>query len=132
MQEAVEIAWLDGALVLVDGRNVQRSRWPNVADDQLVDAVQEWLPNSQFDSALIVFDGHIGTAAERPSGAVRTLATGRTIADDALADLVNSRLEEAPELCTQLVTSDRGLRSRVPAGALLCGGGKFLSLLGLR
>ena len=26
-------------IVLVDGRNVERSRWPNVASEELVDAV---------------------------------------------------------------------------------------------
>jgi predicted RNA-binding protein with PIN domain len=104
-------------VVLVDGRNVQRSRWPNVPDAELVERVEEWARREGVES-VIVFDG------KAPEGAVGT--KGET-ADDWIAR----------ETCTLqepywLVTSDRELRERAGAQAeRLLGGGEFLRELGL-
>jgi hypothetical protein len=104
-------------LVLVDGRNVQRSRWPNVSDEELVAAVERWARDEGHE-AVVVFDG------AAPEGAV---GTGGVRADDWIA-------RRAAELTEPfwLVTSDRELRRRVgDRAAETTGGGGFLGLLGL-
>lgn len=104
-------------LVLVDGRNVQRSRWPNVSDAELVAAVERWAGDEGHE-AVVVFDGRA------PEGAV---GTGGESADDWIA-------RRAAELTEPfwLVTSDRELRRRVgDRAAETTGGGGFLGLLGL-
>ena len=104
-------------VVLVDARNVLRSRWPNVPEDELVEAVRAWAEREGMD-AVIVFDGRA------PEGAVGT--TGES-ADDWNAREA-SRLEEP----YWLVTSDRGLRARAGGRAeRTIGGGAFLRDLGL-
>jgi predicted RNA-binding protein with PIN domain len=104
-------------LVLVDGRNVQRSRWPNVSDEELVAAVERWARDEGHE-AVVVFDG------AAPEGAV---GTGGESADDWIARRA-AELEEP----IWLVTSDRELRRRVgDRAAETTGGGGFLGLLGL-
>ena len=104
--------------VLVDGRNVQRSRWPNVSSEELVAAVGRWAVDAGHE-ALVVFDG------SAPDGAV---GTGGESADDWIARHASER-----EGDLWLVTSDRDLRRRVgERAAKTTGGGGFLRLLGLR
>ena len=43
-------------IVLVDARNVLRSRWPNVPEEELVDRCCAWA-GDRGDRALVVFDG---------------------------------------------------------------------------
>jgi predicted RNA-binding protein with PIN domain len=103
--------------VLVDARNVLRSRWPNVAEDELVEHVEEWADREGVD-AVLVFDG------EAPPGAIGTRGES---ADDWIAREAGSL--EGPYW---LVTSDRELRERAGAGAeRVFGGGAFLRELGL-
>jgi predicted RNA-binding protein with PIN domain len=107
-------------IVLVDGRNVQRSRWPNVSSEELVAAVERWAATEGAES-VVVFDGGA------PEGAV---GTGAESADDWIT-------RRAFELAAAgesywLVTSDRELRERAGGEAeQITGGGGFLSLLGL-
>ena len=104
-------------LVLVDARNVLRSRWPNVPEAELVETVQDWASREGHE-VVIVFDG------SAPEGAVGT--QGET-ADDWIAREA-ARIQEP----FWLVTSDRELRER--AGTLAertVGGGAFLRELGL-
>ena len=104
-------------LVLVDGRNVQRSRWPNVSSEQLVSAVERWAAGEGHE-AVVVFDG------SAPDGAV---GTGGESADDWIARRAGE-LEEP----FWLVTSDRELRRRAGERAeRIVGGGSFLGALGL-
>jgi predicted RNA-binding protein with PIN domain len=104
-------------LVLVDGRNVQRSRWPNVSDEELVAAVELWAHGEGYE-AVVVFDG------AAPEGAV---GTGGESADDWIARRA-AELEEP----FWLVTSDRELRRRAGGAAeRIIGGGSFLGVLGL-
>jgi predicted RNA-binding protein with PIN domain len=104
-------------VVLVDGRNVQRSRWPNVPDEELVERVLEWADREGVEP-LIVFDG------KAPEGAIGT--QGET-ADDWIAREAGALQEPY-----WLVTSDRGLRERAGSQAeRLFGGGAFLRELGL-
>ena len=104
-------------VILVDGRNVQRSRWPNVPDAELVERVEEWARREGVES-VIVFDG------KAPEGAVGT--KGET-ADDWIAREAGTLQEPY-----WLVTSDRELRERAGSQAeRLFGGGAFLRELGL-
>jgi len=112
-------------IVLVDGRNVERSRWPNVASEELVEAVAEWAAREGRD-AVIVFDGR---APEGVDG-VEVVGTGRESADDWIAARAAELAERGDPY--ELVTSDRELRQRAgDAAANITGGGGFLSVLGL-
>jgi predicted RNA-binding protein with PIN domain len=104
-------------VVLVDARNVLRSRWPNVPEEELVEAVRAWAEREGMD-VVIVFDG------SAPDGAIGTKGES---ADDWIAREA-TRLEET----YWLVTSDRGLRDRAGGRAeRIIGGGAFLRDLGL-
>ncbi len=102
------------ALVFVDGRNVQRSQWPNLADEELVERSRNWAERNGHELVL-VFDGNA------PAGAV---GTGRESADDWL-------IREVPKRPgAWLVTSDRALRDAAGANAeRIIGGGGFLKEL---
>jgi hypothetical protein len=114
---------MNGPEVLVDARNVQRSRWPNVPDGDLVELVRRWARDHGLE-ATIVFDGRA------PVDASDVVGTAPEIADDWIA-------RRAAELRAAgrpywLVTSDRGLRARAGGGAeRVIGGGGFLRELGL-
>ena len=104
-------------VVLVDARNVLRSRWPNVPEAELVERCRAWAAREGV-TALLVFDGRA------PAGAV---GTQEESADDWIAR-ASAELEEP----YWLVTSDRGLRARAAGGAeRTIGGGAFLRELGL-
>jgi predicted RNA-binding protein with PIN domain len=102
-------------MVFVDAENVRRSTWPNVGRDELVRMVERWSERERL-PVRVVFDG------SAPAGAVGT--AGET-ADDLIA-------REAAELAARgepfwLVTSDRGLRTRVATDAeRVIGGGAFV------
>jgi hypothetical protein len=103
------------AKVFVDGRNVQRSQWPNLSDEELVRRVEAWAARNGHE-AVIVFDG------EAPAGAI---GSGQESADDWL-------IRELPQHPgAWLVTSDRALRDAAGAEAdRIIGGGGFLKELG--
>jgi predicted RNA-binding protein with PIN domain len=109
--------------VLVDARNVLRSRWPNIPEAELVRRTAAWAQAEGVD-AVVVFDG---SAPEVDAG-VRVVATGGESADDWIA-------REAARLAAEgtpyrLVTSDRELRERAgQAAERVIGGGTFASLL---
>jgi hypothetical protein len=104
-------------VVLVDARNVMRSRWPNVPEGKLVEHVQRWAEGEGVE-AVIVFDGNA------PAGAIGTAGES---ADDWIA-----REAGGLEGSYWLVTSDRELRERAGGGAeRVIGGGSFLRELGL-
>ncbi len=108
-------------IVLVDARNVLRSRWPNVDETELVERCAAWARNHRTE-AVVVFDGRA------PAGAVATRAES---ADDWIA----RRAAELHAAGTPyaLVTSDRELRRRAGENAeRTLGGGAFLGELGLR
>jgi predicted RNA-binding protein with PIN domain len=112
-------------LVLVDGRNVQRSRWPNVSDEELVAACAAWAAREGH-RAVVVFDGRAPEWAA--DGVCEVVGTGGESADDWIARRAGD-LDERH----WLVTSDRELRERAGAKAAeTTGGGRFLSILGLR
>jgi len=104
-------------VVLVDARNVLRSRWPNVPEAELVEHTREWAERERV-NAVLVFDG------QAPSGGIGTKGES---ADDWIVRAA-AELDEP----YWLVTSDRGLRARAGGrAARTIGGGAFLRALGL-
>jgi hypothetical protein len=109
--------------VLVDARNVQRSQWPNVPDDKLVERARAWA--GRHDAELVpVFDGNApdaGVGTKRLDERTTVAGTGGESADDWL-------IREAPGYPgAWLVTSDRALRDAAGATAgRVVGGGSFL------
>jgi len=99
------------ARVFVDARNVLRSRWPNLAEEELVGLAEAWAERHGHELAL-VFDG------KAPAGAI---GSGGESADDWL-------IREAPGYPgAWLVTSDRALREAAgEAASRIVGGGAFL------
>jgi hypothetical protein len=89
------------ASVLIDGENVRRSVWPNIAREDLVELADAWAEANGHD-AVVVWEG-------------------QESADDRIARDV--RELEAP---IWVVTSDRELRGRVePYVDRILGGGSF-------
>jgi hypothetical protein len=106
-------------VVLVDARNVQRSRWPNFRAEELVRLIGEWADGRDV-RAVAIFDG----GAPGPSGGVEVIGTGAESADDWLIR-ETARLRAAGEPFW-IVTSDRALRSAAGHGAeRVIGGGSF-------
>jgi hypothetical protein len=104
--------------VFVDARNVLRSKWPNIPEDELVELTRRWADEHGL-NAVLVFDG-----AAPPGG----IGTGAESADDWLAREA-ARLAEAGEPYW-LVTSDRELRDRAGRAAeRVIGGGSFARTL---
>jgi hypothetical protein len=102
------------ARVFVDGRNVIRSRWPNLAEEELVERAGAWAERHGHE-VVLVFDGNA------PAGAI---GSGPESADDWL-------IREVPKNPgAWLVTSDRALRAEAGVEAeRLIGGGSFLGEL---
>jgi hypothetical protein len=109
--------------VLIDARNVQRSQWPNLSDEELVERARTWAERNDK-RLVLVFDG------KAPGGIVgsteldeRTTLVGSNAesADDWL-------IREAPQYSgAWLVTSDRALRAAAGGRAeRVIGGGGFL------
>jgi uncharacterized protein YaiI (UPF0178 family) len=109
--------------VLVDARNVQRSRWPNMTDEELVERARAWAERHDAELVL-VFDGRApaaGVGTQRVDEHTTVVGTGGESADDWL-------IREAPAYSgAWLVTSDRALRQAAgKAAARIIGGGTFL------
>jgi hypothetical protein len=101
--------------VLIDARNVLRSRWPNIPEDELVRLIHAWAEAEGVEPE-IVFDGGA------PEGGI---GTGAESADDWIARRAGELQEPY-----WLVTSDRELRVRAGGSAeRTIGGGAFASLL---
>lgn len=113
------------SLVFVDARNVQRSQWPNLSDEHLVERARAWADRSAHE-LVVVFDGETGglVGEERLDERTTLVGTGRESADDWL-------IRELPNHPgAWLVTSDRALRQAAGGEAeRLIGGGGFLRLL---
>ena len=103
--------------VLIDARNVLRSEWPNIPENELVRLAAAWAEEHGAD-AVLVFDGR--APASLDPDRVNVVGTSGESADDWLAREARSF---APYW---LVTSDRELRARAGGGAeRTIGGGAF-------
>jgi hypothetical protein len=95
------------AVVLVDGENVRRSLWPNLAHDELERRAAAW--------------------GEREGHEVRVVWEP---ADDRIA--AAARELSAAGTPVWVVTSDRGLKARIPDAERILGGGSFARTLSPR
>ena len=120
---------------VIDGNNVFGSRpdgWWNDrpgAQRRFTQCVAEWC-RTHDDDVTLVFDAPVtGETALLAGGnltVVEATRRGRNAADHEIVELVN-RLD-AEE--TRVVTSDRGLRERLPAAVEIVGVGSFRDLVG--
>jgi hypothetical protein len=111
------------ATVLIDARNVLRSQWPNLPEQDLVDRARTWAERHDHELVL-VFDGKAPgstTGEQRLDDRIVLVGSGGESADDWL-------IREAPRYPgAWLVTSDRALREAAGAKlARIIGGGSFL------
>jgi predicted RNA-binding protein with PIN domain len=116
---------VEGPTVLVDARNVLRSQWPNIPEDELVALACEWAERNGV-HAVVVFDGR---APVGPGG--DDCAVVGTAAESADEWLIRRAAElRAAGARFWLVTSDRALRDAAGAGAeRTIGGGSFANEL---
>lgn len=120
---------------LIDGNNVFGSRpdgWWNdrgAAMARFTQRVAEWC-RTHADDVTLVFDQPVpARVSELAGGNLRVLAAGRrgrNAADDTIADLAAA--DDDPAGLT-VVTSDKGLRDRLPSEATVVGAGRFRSLV---
>ena len=112
--------------VLVDARNVLRSRWPNIPEQELAELCCAWAAENGR-RAVVVFDGRApgDLVGERELDSSCTLVgTGSESADDWIARASH----EHPRYW--LVTSDRALRDTAGGRAEnVIGGGAFAAEL---
>lgn len=115
--------------LIVDGRNVMRSRWPNAGELELVEAIARWAGDHARDPQVaVVFDGTYrgeGPGVFEHDARTVVVATQGEVADDVIAREVEGlRADGEPVI---VATSDRELRERVEAhGAKVVGGGSYL------
>ena len=111
------------AIVLIDARNVLRSQWPNLPEEELVERARAWAERHGH-RVVLVFDG------EAPGGIrdEQQLDERMTLVGSAAESADDWLIREAPRFPDAwLVTSDRALREAVRAHAeRLIGGGGFL------
>jgi predicted RNA-binding protein with PIN domain len=122
---------------IIDGNNVFGSRpdgWWNdrpAAQRRLAQQVAEWCRTHE-DPVTLVFDAPLSADTAELAGGnlgiVESSRRGRDAADHEIVDLVELHDVAAGEVT--VVTSDRGLRARLPESARVWGTGRFLDLLG--
>lgn len=127
MNDPVSRRWL------VDGNNVFGSRpdgWWNDRDaaaGRFTQRVAEWC-RTHDDDVVIVFDAPVAAATEALGGGnlsiVEAQRRGRDAADDHIVEL-----SDAADVPLRVVTSDRGLRRRLPDGVEIWGVGRFRDLI---
>ncbi len=121
---------------VIDGNNVLGSRpdgWWNdrpAAQGRFTQRVAEWCRTHDEDVTL-VFDAPVADRTHLLAGGnLRVVAStrrGRDAADDDIVDLAHDLVAEDVEVC--VVTSDTGLRARLPAGVDVVGAGTFRDLI---
>ena len=119
-----------GIAVLVDARNVLRSQWPNIGEQELVELCRAWAAAARRE-AIVVFDGRAPgvDAGERRIDAHCVVVASGSESADAWLEQCSARLRAAGRPYW-LVTSDRALREVAGRGAeQTIGGGSFAALL---
>ena len=121
---------------LVDGNNVFGSRadgWWNdrpAAQARFTQRVAEWC-RTHDDPVVVVFDAPVDPATTELAGGnlavVEAPRRGRDAADDEIARLADDADPASSELT--VVTSDRGLRRRLPAWVTVWGAARFRELI---
>lgn len=123
---------------IIDGNNVMGAGadgwWndPVAAAARLTQAVAEWT-RTHDDPVTLVFDGAPERRLTELAGGNLAVAfasrRGRDAADDRIVELVEDLYGDVPELT--VITSDRGLRDRLPPGVTTEGAGRFRTRVGL-
>jgi predicted RNA-binding protein with PIN domain len=121
---------------LIDGNNVFGSRpdgWWNdrpAAMGRFTQRVAEWC-RTHADDVTIVFDQPVPAHVRELAGGnleVRAAERrGRNAADDTIAELAAAEPDAA---ALTVVTSDKGLRVRLPGDVAIVGAGRFRSMVG--
>lgn len=116
---------------IIDGNNVFGSRpdgwWNDRASAQarFTQRVAEWC-RTHDDQVTVVFDAPVAPATAELAGGnlviVEAPRRGRNAADHEIARLAAELDEAVP---ATIVTSDRGLRERLPSGVTVWGAGRF-------
>ena len=100
----------------------------DAAARRLAQAVAEWC-RTHDDEVALVFDAPVSPGTLELGGGNLTIVEsrrrGRDAADDRVVELVHAVEHDEP----LVVTSDRGLRARLPERCQVMGTGRFLSLL---
>lgn len=122
---------------LIDGNNVFGSRpdgWWNdrhAAQRRFTQRVAEWC-RTHDDDVTLVFDAPVDPGTALLAGGnltvVEATRRGRDAADDEIAARVAELDDEGVEV--RVVTSDRGLRARLPPRVGIEGAGRFRDLIG--
>jgi hypothetical protein len=115
-------------IVLIDARNVIRSRWPNLNVERFVELAREWGEREEK-QLFLVFDGQPGAGRDIvDDDRSRIVGTGEESADDWIVREAERLSRDGRRLW--LVSSDRELRGRVtPFVEHVVGGGGFATLL---
>ena len=121
---------------VIDGNNVFGSRpdgWWNdrpAAQRRFAQRVAEWC-RTHDDEVALVFDAPLDRETAMLAGGnltvVEATRRGRNAADDEIVDLVDGSIDDDGEV--RVVTSDRGLRTRLPAHVEIVGVGRFRDLV---
>lgn len=129
-------AYADRVRWLIDGNNVYGSRpdgWWNdrgAASGRFAQRVAEWC-RTHTDDVTIVFDAPVPESTLLLAGGnlsiVEAPRRGRNAADDHIVKLIDD-LDGA--LAVTVVTSDTGLRERLPDWVRIVGVGQFRELIG--
>lgn len=124
---------------VVDGNNVFGSRpdgWWNdrpAAQVRLTQRIAEWC-RQHDDPVTLVFDAPLDDAAARLAGGnlevTEAHRRGRDAADDEIVELVVELAVADPVGAVTVVTSDRGLRARLPPEVDVIGVGRFRERVG--
>lgn len=123
---------------VVDGNNVYGSRpdgWWNdrgAASQRFVQRVAEWC-RTHGDEVVVVLDAPVPDSTLALAGGnlsvIAAPRRGRDGADDHIVELVDG-WAAAGEAGMRVVTSDRGLRARLPPDVEIVGVGRFRELIG--
>ena len=112
-------------IVLVDARNVLRSQWPNIPEEDLVRLTCAWAKEKNV-RAEVIFDGRAPTGPEGEHCEV--VGTKDESADEWLIRRAGELRDSGEQFW--LVTSDRALRDAASPGAeRTIGGGGFANEL---
>ena len=125
---------------IVDGNNVYGSRpdgWWNdraAAATRFAQCVAEWC-RTHDEQVTIVFDAPVAESTATIAGGnlriVEARRRGRDGADHEIVAIVDGHVSNHPdEAETTVVTSDRGLRARLPARVRIEGVGRFRNRVG--
>lgn len=122
---------------LIDGNNVFGSRpdgWWNDREramTRFAQRVAEWC-RTHDDDVVIVFDAPVSEATRLVVGGnlriIEAPRRGRDAADDHLVELADDGVASGVDV--RVVTSDRGLRARLPAGIGVMGAQHFRAKIG--